>query len=138
MMAGIPHDGTVVSEATSWYRNDLMVRPAAVALGAKPCIQDKAMRSPDEAGVAAIPWTADYPMDARGEPPSTPELHDAIEARAPHAACGPSLPAGGPTAPMVEAIGPIPAAAATHSQVIVRPDLYKRYAAQRRAAAVPV
>ncbi len=53
----------------------------------------------------------------------------------PAALCSP-LPAG-PTVSTIEAVGPTPAAA-VQSPTVIRPDLYARYAAQRRAAAVLV
>ncbi|HZG68967.1 MAG TPA: hypothetical protein VEZ12_19680, partial [Herpetosiphonaceae bacterium] len=62
--------------------------------------------------------------------PRTPE-----PAAAPPAAVCTPLPVG-PTVPTFEPVEPKPAAAASCSQTIVRPDLYRRYAAERRAAAV--
>jgi hypothetical protein len=103
--------GEADSEATSWMPNDLMDVSAGAALGNIPCNQGTPMQSAVGSAVSAPPDGS------------------------PAAVCSP-LPAG-PTAPTIEPVEPRPAVAATRSPVIVRPDLYARLAAQRRAAAVP-
>ncbi|MDQ5854671.1 MAG: hypothetical protein M3380_21885, partial [Chloroflexota bacterium] len=86
--------------------------PGATPLVELPCNQGTPMQLPGEADSETTLWTTNDPMDTRGEPPGTPELHDEIEARAPIAAVCSLPPPASLTAPTVEPVEPKPAAAA--------------------------